>query len=448
MGVPLKPTDMLVWFVVLTTAILSTPCLGAELVYLDPKITVYFGDQQPTAELMKRPFPYLPHCSTYHYDRPPNNTGIRKISSTSSILLPTIRKEGDCLGEYCIAYLDTTLKQTLTTGDSGLYECTVGTKKSAQQYNLKVIIPQQLATTVIPTLARVFTGQTQNVSFETIGSVDMDVSCLATMTLPSSRSTITNSAQSGDTRLATTTFFFKSPAQSGRQSLQFSVTCTTTYKNVDCDGPTSEYYVRPMASVGRCKTSAKPLVTSLSVTINDEDECATGLHRCDANATCSNTVGSYTCACNQHFSGNGLNCTAVGCLEPVIWYFPRKLPRSYPARPNEKIHFFCFNGYNLEGSSFLTCQHNYTWDGPVPTCEGNRERLPREAMQAVQRATVDVHIVGLPVDPFSSTYSGYCESWTVTITEVSPSDQTDISTGVQQHTYLLACQLGPHKRAA
>ena len=36
-----------------------------------------------------------------------------------------------------------------------------------------------------------------------------------------------------------------------------------------------------------------------------------------------------------------------------------------------------------------------------------RERLPWEARPAVQRANVDVYTVGIPIDPFSSTCSGY-----------------------------------------
>ena len=37
------------------------------------------------------------------------------------------------------------------------------------------------------------------------------------------------------------------------------------------------------------------------------DEC-TYLKPCDESATCVNTVGSYTCTCNEGYSGDGLTC--------------------------------------------------------------------------------------------------------------------------------------------
>ena len=43
----------------------------------------------------------------------------------------------------------------------------------------------------------------------------------------------------------------------------------------------------------------------------DINECTSGTHNCDSNAACTNTAGSFICACNSGFSGNGTSCTGM-----------------------------------------------------------------------------------------------------------------------------------------
>ena len=43
----------------------------------------------------------------------------------------------------------------------------------------------------------------------------------------------------------------------------------------------------------------------------DADECTNGNHDCDANADCTNTVGSFTCTCQSGFTGDGNTCTGI-----------------------------------------------------------------------------------------------------------------------------------------
>ena len=43
---------------------------------------------------------------------------------------------------------------------------------------------------------------------------------------------------------------------------------------------------------------------------SDIDECATGADNdCSPDASCTNTPGSFTCACNQGYTGEGVMCS-------------------------------------------------------------------------------------------------------------------------------------------
>ena len=42
----------------------------------------------------------------------------------------------------------------------------------------------------------------------------------------------------------------------------------------------------------------------------DVDECARGIDECSINALCTDTVGSYYCTCDIGYDGNGFNCTS------------------------------------------------------------------------------------------------------------------------------------------
>ena len=52
----------------------------------------------------------------------------------------------------------------------------------------------------------------------------------------------------------------------------------------------------------------------------DVDEC-TEQSPCDTNAMCTNTPGSYTCACNAGYTGDGVTCTGkyldIDCLPQI-----------------------------------------------------------------------------------------------------------------------------------
>ena len=45
----------------------------------------------------------------------------------------------------------------------------------------------------------------------------------------------------------------------------------------------------------------------------DINECTSDIDNCDFNATCTNTPGNFTCACNQGYSGDGVMCDGRLC---------------------------------------------------------------------------------------------------------------------------------------
>ena len=53
--------------------------------------------------------------------------------------------------------------------------------------------------------------------------------------------------------------------------------------------------------------------------ITDVDECSAGTDNCAAEATCTDTDGSYTCTCNTGYDGDGTNCLSENFKGPVVF---------------------------------------------------------------------------------------------------------------------------------
>jgi peptidoglycan/xylan/chitin deacetylase (PgdA/CDA1 family) len=76
----------------------------------------------------------------------------------------------------------------------------------------------------------------------------------------------------------------------GTDTCDANATCTNTPGGFTCGACNSGYVAD---SSGACV---------------DVNECGTDTDNCDANATCTNTPGSFTCACNSGYRGNGTTC--------------------------------------------------------------------------------------------------------------------------------------------
>ena len=82
--------------------------------------------------------------------------------------------------------------------------------------------------------------------------------------------------------------------------------------------------------------------TNCRPTLSDIDECASAdANKCDANAMCTNTEGSYVCRCVKGFQGDGYMC--VGRLNILILpAAPRPLgaPLHFPDTAEERIVYW------------------------------------------------------------------------------------------------------------
>lgn len=51
----------------------------------------------------------------------------------------------------------------------------------------------------------------------------------------------------------------------------------------------------------------------------DVEECDLGIHTCHQHATCTNTKGSFLCACNRGYHGTGYKCLGKPHTGPQSW---------------------------------------------------------------------------------------------------------------------------------
>ena len=116
-------------------------------------------------------------------------------------------------------------------------------------------------------------------------------------------------------------------------------------QTISCD-----LHLEPVANVS--STQPPNCTCHTEDTCINVNECADNTHDCDANASCTDTIGSYTCECDAGYSGDGLNCSNDNeCTDNT---------------DNCDANASCTD---TEGSFTCSCNDGYSGDGI--SCNGN-----------------------------------------------------------------------------
>ena len=111
-------------------------------------------------------------------------------------------------------------------------------------------------------------------------------------------------------------------------------------------------------SLGSFSCACKAGFAGSGVTCADVNECAQGgSNNCSTSANCTNTTGSFSCACKSGFTGNGVTCTDVNECAPG-------------GGNNCSANANCANA---TGSFSCTCKSGFTGNGVSctrPSCAG------------------------------------------------------------------------------
>ena len=136
-----------------------------------------------------------------------------------------------------------------------------------------------------------------------------------------------------------------------------SVDIDGTVATVTADGMGNWSYTPPTDLIDGMHTvtvtatdGAGGMGTASTTFTSDADECADGTDNCDTNATCTNTVGAFTCMCNPGFAGIGTSCMDIDeCTNGMA---------------NCDTNATCMN---FPGSFMCACNAGYTGDGSTCT---------------------------------------------------------------------------------
>ena len=96
----------------------------------------------------------------------------------------------------------------------------------------------------------------------------------------------------------------------------------------------------------------------------DIDECSTDVDNCDANASCTNSIGSFDCECNDSYEGNGETCVHEDCLvEPENLGFESGDLSGWSVSTPSSTSVVCNDGEAKQGDCYMKIETT----GTAPT---------------------------------------------------------------------------------
>ncbi|AUX34867.1 MULTISPECIES: EGF domain-containing protein [Sorangium] len=132
-------------------------------------------------------------------------------------------------------------------------------------------------------------------------------------------------------------------------------------------------------------------LTCQSGTCTDVNECALGTDNCDANATCINTTGSFTCACNEGYAGDGVTCVLPGCGNGFV---------EAPAEACDDGNQTAGDGCRADCKGLEVCGDGLT-DYLTEECDDGDDSDPADGCHACQLPT----ITSVPAQKINGTLS-------------------------------------------
>ena len=170
-----------------------------------------------------------------------------------------------------------------------------------------------------------------------------------------------------------------------------------------------------------CPTDANGKFTAFGQTCqNDVDECTNqvatrAVHNCNANAACTDLPGSFSCACNPGYSGDGVICFPDACVVAAVPTLPNHIACLYGTATGNTgtCGCDCINGFS--GALCNECAAGFGFNGThCVACENTQanDLTTHDAVCADQQCAagfgVDTDGFDFTLDP-TDTSTSNCE---------------------------------------